>query len=100
MGKKKDKTKRKWSKHVAKTSDVPDLEKDTVKRGGAQQIAVSLKGSAERSDHRKSGPFRSAMSMLTSYINRAGRNLAQRRRGALADAKGALRKDFGRKAGK
>jgi hypothetical protein len=61
-----------------------------------EEIAKSLKHSAEASDRRKSNPFRSAMSMLNFYINRAGRNLPRKQRKVLEDTKGELRKDFGR----
>jgi hypothetical protein len=53
--------------------------------------ARSLKRSAEQNHRRKSDPFRSAMSMLTFYINRAGKNLPQRRRAILERAKDELR---------
>jgi hypothetical protein len=59
-------------------------------------LARSLKRSAERSRRRKSSPYRSAMSMLTFYINRAGRNLPAGRRKKLEDAKDRLREVFGR----
>ena len=60
-------------------------------------IARSLKRSAERSGRRKAEPFRSAMSMLNFYINRAGRNLPKARRSTLDQAKKRLREAFGRK---
>jgi hypothetical protein len=59
-------------------------------------MALSLKRSAERSARRKSSPFRSAMSMLTFFENRAGRNLPAARRRAIRQAKDELRKLFGR----
>ena len=59
-------------------------------------IAASLKRSAEKSGRRKSGPFRSAMSMLTFYINRGGHNLSARRKAVLGRAKVELRRHFGR----
>ncbi len=62
----------------------------------AEQVARSLKRSAEASDRRKSSAFRSAMSMLTFYINRAGRNLPPERKQTLEAAKGRLRALFGR----
>jgi Protein of unknown function (DUF3175) len=61
-----------------------------------KKIAASLKRSAERSRRRKADPFRSALSMLTFYINRAGKNLPAGRRKTLQRAKGELRKQFGR----
>jgi hypothetical protein len=58
-------------------------------------IAQSLKRSAERSRRRKSSPYRSAMSMLTFYLNRAGKNLPAARKRTLEAAKDTLRKAFG-----
>ena len=63
------------------------------------EIARSLKKSAERSDRRRSSPFRSAMSVLTFYINRAGKNLSTQRKDKLEAAKSELRRMFGRKDG-
>jgi len=61
-----------------------------------KKIAASLKRSAEASHRRKSEPFRSAMSMLTFYINRAGKNLSKADRERLEQTKDELRKAFGR----
>ena len=91
---------RKWSAEVTKHSDALDLEKDVFKSGSAEEIAKSLKRSAERSRRRKSSPYRSAMSMLTFYENRAGRNLSARRRHILELAKERLRELFDRPSGK
>jgi len=87
----------KWSRDVTEHSDALDLEPDIFESDDAKKIAHSLKRSAERSTRRKSSPFRSAMSMLTFYINRAGDNLRARRREVLEAAKDELRRDFGRK---
>jgi hypothetical protein len=65
-------------------------------KGKPADVARSLKRSAERSARRKSAPYRSAMSMLTFYINRAGKNLPKTRLRVLQQAKGELRKAFGR----
>lgn len=92
MGKKK----KKWSQDVTENSDAMDLENGVFKQKSAKKIASSLKQSAEESDRRKSSPFRSAMSMLTFYINRAGSQLSKHRRDTLEDAKEELRKDFGK----
>jgi len=89
-------SKRKWSQDVTENSDALDLEKDVFKSGSAKEVAHSLKRSAERSHRRKSGPFRSAMSMLTFYLNRAGRNLPKSRKETLEHAKDELRKEFGK----
>jgi hypothetical protein len=90
--------KRKWSAEVTAHSDALDLERQVFTKPTAEEIARSLKQSAEVSDRRKSNPFRSAMSMLNLYINRAGRNLSPRRKKVLEAAKGKLRELFGRKA--
>jgi hypothetical protein len=76
-------------------SDALDLDRGVFKLP-PRELARSLKRSAERSTRRKSSPFRSAMSMLTFFENRAGRNLAPERRRALHAAKEELRKLFGR----
>jgi len=87
---------RKWSKRVTETSDAMDLEKSVFKLRSARAIASSLKRSAERSRRRKAPPYRSALSMLTFYINRGGRNLPAAERHKLERAKDELRKLFGR----
>jgi hypothetical protein len=88
---------RKWSAKVTRESDALDLEPEVFRKRSPKAIADSLKQSAEHSHRRKSSPFRSAMSMLTFYINRAGRNLPAERRRTLDAAKDELRKDFGRR---
>jgi hypothetical protein len=87
----------KWSADVTAHSNALDLEKSVFAKDTPRAIALSLKRSAEESERRKSSPYRSAMSMLTFYINRAGRNLSVRRRRVLERAKDELRKVFGRK---
>jgi len=89
------KTTRKWSARVTKESDALDLESKVFK-GTPTEIAKSLKRSAEHSRRRKSSPYRSAMSMLTFYINRAGKNLSASQRKKLDAAKGKLREAFGK----
>jgi hypothetical protein len=91
----KQQPRKKWSGEVTRHSNALDLE-DEVFTGSPASIARSLKRSAERSRRRKSSPYRSAMSMLTFYINRAGRNLSPTRRKRLEAAKGKLREAFGR----
>lgn len=88
-----------WSAEVTEHSDALDLESDIFKSRNPARIARSLKRSALASKARKSGPFRSAMSMLTFYINRAGRNLPLERRRTLQRAKAELRRLFGRDPG-
>ena len=85
-----------WSGEVTQHSDALDLEKDVFTSNNPDTIAKSLKHSAETSDRRKSSPYRSAMSMLTFYINRAGKNLSEPRRRTLQRAKTSLRKIFHR----
>jgi len=79
---------------VTRESDALDLEAGVFKKRSARDVALSLKRSAERSKRRKSAPLRSAMSMLTFYINRAGKDLSARRRHTLEKAKDELRKLF------
>ena len=85
---------RKWSQHVTETSDALDLKDGVFKQADPKKIARSLKASAEHSDRRKSDPYRSAMSMLTFYINRAGHNLPKAQLGHLEKAKDELRALF------
>src|SRR3546814_14336297 len=85
-----------WSAEVTRHSDALDLEEGVFTKRSPHQIALSLKRSAERSSRRKSTPYRSAMSMLTFQINRAGKGMSAGRRRILEDAKDELRKVFGR----
>ncbi|NTJ61661.1 DUF3175 domain-containing protein [Agrobacterium rhizogenes] len=87
---------KKWSQRVTEHSDAMDLKEGIFNERSAKKIADSLKESAENSNRRKSSPFRSAMSMLNFYINRAGDQLSKSRRATLERAKIELRKDFGR----
>jgi hypothetical protein len=87
---------RRWSRHVTETSDALELEAGVFTRTDPRKIAESLKRSAELSRRRKSDAFRSAMSMLNFYINRAGKNLAVRQRLRLEAAKEELRDLYGR----
>ena len=88
--------KRRWSRRVTTHSNALDLEAGVFK-GTPAQIARSLKRSAERSKRRKTTPFRSALSMITFYENRAGTKLSASRKRALARAKDKLRELYGRK---
>ena len=89
---------RKWSQRVTETSDALDLKAGIFRATDPNRIARSLKASAEHSSRRKSDPYRSAMSMLTFYINRAGSHLPQRQKRHLEAAKDALRSLFGKPA--
>jgi predicted KAP-like P-loop ATPase len=82
---------RHWAQNVTETSDALDLEREVFKKSSPREIAKSLKRSAERSRRRKSEPFRSAMSMLNFYINRAGKALSKEQKEALEKAKDELR---------
>ena len=81
---------------MTRESDALDLEGGVFSLKDPKQIAASLKRSAERSSRRKAEPYRSALSMLVFYINRAGKNLPASRRRTLERAKGELRRQFGR----
>ena len=85
-----------WSRNVTEHSNALDLRRDVFTLDDPKAIARSLKRSAEQSDRRKSSPFRSAMSMLTFYINRAGKNLPKKQVRVLEDAKDELRRVYGR----
>jgi hypothetical protein len=87
--------KKKWSGKVTRESNALDLSKGVFSYKDPRRIARSLKRSAEHSHRRKSSPYRSAMSMLTFYINRAGKNLSTEKLRVLERAKGELRKVFG-----
>src|SRR5437762_3527218 len=90
-----DKQKR-WSQRVTQESNALDLEQGVFSKDDPRSIARSLKRSADRSQRRKSNPFRSAMSMLTFYINRAGKKLSRSRRKRLETAKEELRDLYGK----
>jgi len=86
----------KWSQNVTAHSNAMTLERDVFKLDDPKKIAASLKRSAEASHRRKAEPYRSAMSMLTFYINRAGSQLTQKRKRVLEAAKEELRKLYGK----
>jgi hypothetical protein len=88
--------KTRWSQHVTDTSDALTLEPGIFMRASAKGIAQSLKRSSDHSHKRKAGAYRSAISMLTFYINRAGRHLPARRRKVLETAKDELRSLYGK----
>jgi len=85
-----------WSGRVTRESNALDLQGGVFKLKDPKRIAASLKRSAERSRRRKTEPYRSALSMLVFYINRAGKNLPASRRRTLEKAKVELRRQFGR----
>lgn len=87
---------KRWSTHVTKESDALDLDRGVFTWKDPRRIAASLRRSALRSRRRKADPYRSALSMLTFYINRAGKNLPAARRKVLEQAKDELRRQFGK----
>jgi Protein of unknown function (DUF3175) len=87
---------KRWSQRVTKESDALDLKRGVFTLTDPKKIAASLKRSAERSSRRKSGAYRSALSMLTFYINRAGKTLPKTQRDRLQRAKAELKHQFGR----
>jgi hypothetical protein len=87
---------RRWSRRVTEQSDALTLDQGVFTLRDPKRIAASLKCSAERSRRRKASPYRSALSMLTFYINRAGRKLPASRKKTLMRAKEELRRQFGK----
>jgi hypothetical protein len=87
---------RRWSARVSQRSDALDLQSGVFKKDDPAAIARSLRRSALASRRRKADPYRSAMSMLTFYINRAGRKLSKRQHARLEQAKQQLRVQFHR----
>lgn len=87
---------RRWSQAVTEASHALELEEGVFLLADPREIALSLQRSAEASTSRRAEPFRSAMSMLNFYLNRAGRNLSAERRACLEAAKGELRRLYGR----
>ena len=87
---------RRWSQRVTRESNALDLEPNVFTKDDPRSIALSLKHSAEVSKRRRSDPYRSAMSMLTFYINRAGRTLPKQQRDRLEATKDELRALFDR----
>ena len=85
-----------WSQRVTRQSDALDLKRGVFTQRDPKRIAASLKRSAERSSRRKAGAYRSALSMLTFYINRAGKTLPKTQRARLNQAKIELKRQFGR----
>ena len=86
----------KWSGKVTRESNALDLDEGVFTWSDPRRIARSLQRSAEASTRRKAEPFRSAMSMLVFYINRAGRGLDAAQRSVLEQAKDELRRLYGR----
>ncbi len=87
---------KRWSQRVTQRSDALDLKRGVFTLRDPKRIAASLKRSAERSSRRKAGAYRSALSMLTFYVNRAGKTLPKTQRERLERAKVELKRQFGR----
>jgi hypothetical protein len=87
---------KRWSQRVTQASDALDLKRGVFTLRDPKRIAASLKRSAERSSRRKAGAYRSALSMLTFYVNRAGKTLPKTQRERLQRAKVELKRQFGR----
>jgi hypothetical protein len=87
---------KRWSQRVSRESDALDLKRGVFTLKDPRRIAASLKRSAERSARRKTSAYRSALSMLTFYINRAGKTLPKPQRDRLQRAKAELKRQFGR----
>ena len=102
MAKRRAKSKRpkrggkRWSARVTRESDALTLEEGVFTKATPRRIAMSLKRSADRSRRRKSNSYRSAMSMLTFFINRAGKGLSKARKQRLEKAKDELRALYGK----
>jgi hypothetical protein len=90
------KGRRRWSQRVTEQSHALELEQGVFTFTDPKKIAASLKRSAEASRQRKAEPYRSALSMLVFFMNRAGKSLPAERRKVLTQAKDELRKLFGR----
>ena len=89
-------SRRRWSQRVTQGSDALTLDRGVFTKASPKAIASSLKRSADRSRRRKSSPYRSAMSMLTFYINRGGKALSATQKKRLEKAKDALRALYGK----
>jgi hypothetical protein len=85
-----------WSQRVTQRSNALDLDQGVFTRSDPRSIARSLKRSADRCRRHKSDPYRSAMSMLTFYLNRAGKTLSAAQRRRLESAKDELRRLYGK----
>ena len=87
---------KRWSQRVMRESDALDLKQGVFTLRNPKRIAASLKRSAERSSRRKAGAYRSALSMLSFYINRAGKTLPKAQRDRLQRARTELKRQFHR----
>jgi hypothetical protein len=90
------KSARKWSARVTAMSDAMTLERGIFHSNDPRRIAQSVKRSSEHSHRRKANPYRSAISMISFYENRASRNLTPAKKLTLEEAKAELKKLFGK----
>jgi len=72
-----------------------DLKPGVFAGNDPKKIAASIKRSSERSTRRKTSAYRSALSMITFYINRGGHNLSRKKQATLEQAKSELKRLFG-----
>lgn len=93
-----DKSENLWSKSVTEKDRAAALPPGIFRSGDPEKIAAALQRSAQDPARGSEDPYRSAMSMLDFYVNRAGRNLSAAEREALEKAKATLRKRFGQPA--
>lgn len=84
------------ARQFAEQSNAPSIDRELFTNSDPVEIARALKISAEQSRRRRTSPFRSAMSVLSLYINRAGTDLDAKQRLVLEAAKDELRKAFGK----
>src|SRR5262249_44937637 len=87
---------KRWSQRVTRESDALDLQRGLFKQTGGKRCGAPRKRPAKHTPRRKSGAYRSALSMLTFYINRAGKTLPKTQRTRLEHAKVELKHQFGR----
>ena len=96
QSKRSKRTSKRWSQKVTRESDALTLERGVFTKPTPRAIALSLKRSADLSRRRKSDPYRSAMSMLSFFINRAGKGLTKPRKQKLEKTKAELRALYGK----
>ena len=92
--------KKRWSQKVTETSDAMTLDEGVFSGSDPRRMARSIKRSAEKSHRRKSSPYRSAMSMITFFLNRGGKGLNATRRKVIETAKDELRQLYGKTVSK
>jgi hypothetical protein len=91
-------SRRLWSGYMTEHNHAMNLEPGVFTWMNPKKIAASIKASAERSQSRKSSPYRSALSMMTFYLNRGGKNLPEPRKEVIRRAKVELKRQFGKAA--